>query len=335
MENAIISEKQLHNAQASSPAATIFMTFDENYAPYAQVALFSLLINTSNRDFTIDIYTFGLNSELEAGFRRLGRQFGVSIRHVVVDPSIFQSLPVYHQVTSATYLRLYVTDKIATDYALYLDPDLIVQTDIARLLEEVSTIELIAGIDQGGGNDVNGNNKTRLGLSADQPYINTGVLGIKLSAWKQLSVWTTALQTYQQQHEKIKWWDQDILNLMFNNKFHLLDQKWNLSRFNYGDYETFCSGFDIAAFDGIFHYLGRVKPWMVWSNVNEKALFDRYADLLPLDKKYIKRPSSMQQALMYTQALENAGDYRKSAEIKQGIIERLTANRNPRNGNAR
>lgn len=159
----------------------------------------------------------------------------------------------------ATWGRLFL-DKLlprGLDHVLYLDCDKLVQSSLAPLLNaDLGTTSvgackdqfqyMSAAVEQ---------RRTELGLSPEGDYFNAGVM---LLDWKpvidqNLLAQARDLLKNDRGSLKLRFADQDILNLMLNGNWRELDPAWNLQSFDMA-VTTFCQ-------PRIAHFVGEQKPW--------------------------------------------------------------------------
>jgi len=257
----------------------VLICFDGNYAPAACVMLTSLFLNNESVKFNLYAIVSGVPEMNLDAISRLCSKFSRSICFLDIDKDEYEFFEITHHFSHAIYFRLFAPEKIRADKILYLDVDLIVQTDISPLLEMDIKNRLIAGsLDRRPGDE----SKERLGLDADEPYINSGVLLINSELWRTQKI-TQSLKDYYAKHKsQMRWVDQDLLNKVLAGKKIVLDQQWNVL---YGDLiskKFKLPDFDRDSFKGIFHFNTDEKPWHKWSRQPYRALYHKYADLAPI-----------------------------------------------------
>lgn len=186
---------------------------------------------------------------------------------IPVDSSAFP-LTVYLRVFAP-----YVVDQ-SLEKIIYLDVDTIVQEDISKLWN-ISLGDFIVAAVQDTGKTVDCEwggipNYKELGLAADTKYFNSGVLMINPKKWRQENISSqviTALRTYK---EHVRLADQYGLNVVFANKWLMLDPLWNWFAFEENESPN------------IVHFLD-IKP--IFSSYNSKEIykneFYRYLSLTP------------------------------------------------------
>ena len=244
--------------------------FDYNYQIQGSVAIYSLLENVKDK---IDIFVILDKSSENFDFpdaivthKNLNK-----LNLKMIDlPDNFYNIKEAH-VSKATFYRLYLSSLFQNDNKnlIYLDADIICTQDPKN--------ELFSAMHK-----MNNNNQSaafadelsrseyeepflRLGMSSDS-YFNAGVMIVNLKKWNENDYSTKAISLVDSLREKAKFWDQDVLNAMFDGNYLSLDNNLN--------YRTagLENGKDID--EKIFiHFSGKSKPWDVG------GLFEEFAQL--------------------------------------------------------
>ena len=168
----------------------IFYAFDENYAPFAGISIFSLL--ESNRKAPRIRLFAVVDSVCEENLRRLKTMvadFGREL--VIVDISTLRApiralgLPPYRGANAAN-ARLFFTHFLPSDVTrlLYLDCDTLVRASLEPLFTFCMKGAAVAAVPDA----LSVHYKRMLGFSAQECYFNSGVLLFDVMAWKQQKV---------------------------------------------------------------------------------------------------------------------------------------------------
>jgi lipopolysaccharide biosynthesis glycosyltransferase len=174
--------------------------------------------------------------------------------------------PKYSWWTSANLRRLQLADAIGAEVSriLYLDADLVVLGDLAELYDTDLNQQPLAAVRAGRSPRhwlqlpaLTGPPRARISA-----YFNAGVLLVDLAAWREQRLSRRAVEFYEQ-HAAMCWsLDQDVLNVLFENRWTALDPKWNKLIQHHPDDPFGLEKMDyLATTDGILHFGGRVKPW--------------------------------------------------------------------------
>lgn len=183
------------------------------------------------------------------------------------------------------YYRLCLADLLPEiERIIYLDTDIVVQGDIAKLYDlEFAKDQFIAGV-----NDMDSEElKEKISTSA---YINSGVILFDLATIRRikLNVVEESIKILQNFRERISLnIDQDLINIIFNDHIRLLDISWNAQ--SVGTPRGFKLGYDDKSIEkNIIHFIASHKPWMFNCKSGYQHLYFRYLSYTPWKLKCIK-----------------------------------------------
>ena len=250
----------------------ILYCFDENYNQQALASMISLLDKTSE---IIDIYIVHNNPESLAklsNFIKSHKKTGkIIITKFDKKNFTFPNIENSH-VSEATYYRLFIEDLLPDDleHVLYLDADIIcfddpsseIQNVINLLLKSENTIASVPEkFNDAEKKDVN----QRLNINADK-YFNAGVMFIDLQSWRKKSIMLASLEIINQKNKDLKFWDQDVLNIIFNNDLIEINNSFN--------YLINIEKHTVIPKNTIFiHYAGSFKPWTVRGAIEKNSIY--------------------------------------------------------------
>jgi lipopolysaccharide biosynthesis glycosyltransferase len=269
----------------------ICLSFDEKYAQHAAVTMVSLMKNCSRNInyFIIDSEPSGI-TESRSKIVKLVEMYGAKISFRTIDLSVFKGFPVWKPMQDSPnkyvpYYRLCLADLLPEiERIIYLDTDIVVQGDIAKLYDlEFAKDQFIAGV-----NDMDSEElKEKISTSA---YINSGVILFDLATIRRikLSVVEESIKILQNFRERISLnIDQDLINIIFNDHIRLLDISWNAQ--SVGTPRGFKLGYDDKSIEkNIIHFIASHKPWMFNCKSGYQHLYFRYLSYTPWKLKCIK-----------------------------------------------
>jgi lipopolysaccharide biosynthesis glycosyltransferase len=189
-------------------------------------------------------------------------------------------------ITKATYYRLFFTEILPDhiDRIIYLDGDMI----ITGSLDELWNKDL-SGYAVGAVTDMSESihDYARLGYDRTLGYFNAGMLLINLKYWRDHCVLDNFMAVINHHPEKIKYHDQDVLNICFKENKKKLDFKWNFQdgfiykpEFMEMDVEKYKDQIDKALTDQVvIHYTSAAKPWHKECLNPFKKEFEKYLSM--------------------------------------------------------
>lgn len=277
----------------------IVLAANEKFVPYLSVTIQSIISNAidyNNYDIFILHTDISENSQIILK-SMVDIYTNISIRIINVDYIIkkysLTGPTAINHITKETYFRFLIQDVLKNyNKVIYLDCDLVVNEDIAKLYNEDVDGYMVAGVydaDMIGQLNID-NGKLMIYLSKvlnmKNPYLylQAGVLVMNLKEFRKkhsISEWLGIASA-----KKYNFADQDILNKECHGKIRYIDMSWNTLIECYNqryriiiknaplnillDYET-------ARKDPkIIHYAGGQKPWNTRS-VDFSEYFWRYA----------------------------------------------------------
>lgn len=259
----------------------IALAANDYFVPYAATTLASIMQNaTSANNYDVLLLTSDISFENRDIMRQMVQERpNFSLRFV--DPA--DKLAGYQLYTRAhfsieTYYRLVLPELLPEyDRILYLDSDMVVERDVAELYHAPLGDHLVAACrDADSAGLYNGYEPRKkkyvdeiLGLAKPYDYFQAGTLVMNLAAFRD--TFTTEQILELSAKEKWELLDQDILNVLCENRVQYVDMRWNVMT----DYaglrvseiipqapQWLCNMYMEARRNPyIIHYAGADKPW--------------------------------------------------------------------------
>lgn len=250
---------------------------DDNYAPYCGVMLTSIFENNKDREITAYILVDKPFSEgNQQKMQQLAQQYGQRIEYCLVDRNIFKKYPLRGfgaengQWSIVTYYRLLAEDILpeTIDNALYLDCDMIVDSEIGHLFD-MDWTDIAVGVAP----DQSYNQKEfyeRLQYDEEKGYFNAGMVFINLEYWREHGVGKQCMEYLQNHFDRIWNNDQDVLNAVLCDSKRTLQISYNYQvqyRMPYF-FNTYTEKMQDEILRTnkplIIHYASELKPWMAY-----------------------------------------------------------------------
>ena len=286
--------------------ALVFAT-DDIYANYLGVTITSVLASASDKNnYDIIIFDGGISrykayllSSLAQNRKNVSIRFFNILDYVKKWESLFYG---NGHITIAACYRFFIPD-ICHKYKriLYLDCDLVAQSDVAELYnydlkdknigavvdkdEHMENLELSEYLQQ-----------TLPFLRADS-YFNSGVILFDIAKCQKDKISQHALELLKE-YKKLKFTDQDILNILLQGKVEFLPFAWNSM---WGPKISSINNFNISPLENrkIIHYTSSTKPWDLWP-IPLAEVFWKYARISPFYEALVFR--KINQALKASKA---------------------------------
>ncbi len=211
----------------------IFFSTDDNYVPYLDVALSSLIKNASAEySYRIIVLNTGLGDENIAKIKKNERP-GFAIDFIDISDRVesisshFKNL--YH-FSIVTYYRLFIASLFPEyDKILYLDCDIVVLGDVSRLYNTPLGDNILGAVtDQYVPATPEFRRYAEVAVGVDpDTYFNAGVLVISLEQFRKNDIEKKFIRLITQYDFDLLDPDQAYLNYLCRDKTKILPAEWN------------------------------------------------------------------------------------------------------------
>ena len=264
--------------------------FDENYNNQAFVSIYSLLNSSKEK---VDIYVIH-KSENSSDFFPKEIKNHDNLDNLNTYKFNKENLNFYNldnaHVTEATFYRLFLLNYLPVNLSdiVYLDADVYcLQDPISSFKKEFKIMKnkrFEVGFSiESKKNQNNLDTFSRLNLKGDS-YFNAGVMIMDLKKARENNFTDNITNLLTSLNDNAVYWDQDILNKYYDDKFYELDENLNYKiNFFEKDYTNLLT--DNSEIN-IVHYSGKFKPWSIRGIAHSSAYIfqDNYFKLY--NKKY-------------------------------------------------
>lgn len=275
----------------------VFLSSDNNYAPFVATTIASICDNT---DSFIEFYVLdgGISQENIKKIKCLNKQFkNFNLEFIKIDLSkYFKKLVTTDTFSSPImYARLLIPEiKPDIKRAIYTDPDIIAMDDITQMFNEnLEGYALGACWEKFAENTLNIERKQRLKLDKNHKYFASGNLLLDCEKWRKEKIVDLLLNIVNNSTVDVKYPDQDILNLYFQNNYKILDKRY-----------CYLTCYEKSTSQVIRHFTEYPKPWLAdfyLDNKKPKPIYNRelfwkyakmtsfYKDLLKFKKDFLSQ----------------------------------------------
>jgi len=233
----------------------------------------------------------------------MAEKFAICIHLYDIDASVFKKLPTQVHFPPAIYYR-YILPLVLDDVAhvLYLDADIVA----------LKSLQSLQRMDMGGNiaavvPDLEWMNRKRnkiLDLKNHQ-YFNSGVLWIDVNRWNDFDVLEKSIDLLQKQPEKLRYPDQDALNIILTGNIVYLGRLYNC--------------IDISAVNSndivLLHFAAHPKPWNIAWPISKlctdftRDIYRQYEAMTPWQASELQMPSNYKEMKVYAKCLWRNGKY--------------------------
>ncbi|HEM3702980.1 TPA: glycosyltransferase [Streptococcus suis] len=242
---------------------TIHLAFSVSgdYANHLGVTLYSIAKHHPNQPLEIHILSEDISRDHKESLEILAATFPTLSLHFihVAQDSLNKINLSGDGLPHSAYYRLLLADLLPhIDKVIYLDVDILVKNSIVELWQtDISKVSLgvIREIDMYA---TSPDYPATIGLRDQHHYFNSGVLVMNLKKMRQEQSVSTLLETAKQYSSRLRYGDQDILNMVFKDDITLCDYSYNFTNWRLMYPEISVKE------PAIIHFSGSkwTKPWM-------------------------------------------------------------------------
>jgi lipopolysaccharide biosynthesis glycosyltransferase len=263
---------------------------DDGYAMPLAVTIRSLLDYLGkDRRVRLIVLDGGLSATSRERLLKSWQDDRLTVEWTAPDMRLISDLQANGHVSVSTYLRLLMPKLLPSSItrAIYLDADVLVRRDIGKLWDVpmqghavlaaqdtaapwVDSAVMLPNIE-----DCRSSlsavtpiaNFRDLGIAAESPYFNGGVLVVDLDVWRRGNYAEKCLACLRDNRDHVLFWDQYALNVVLNKQWGQLDLRWNQAAHIYLYHTWQESPFDQEIYERvrsdpwIVHYCSPSKPW--------------------------------------------------------------------------
>lgn len=276
-----------------TPESPIHVAFvcDDRYAMPLAAALASIQAALSaDRRLAVHVLEAGFSPALrERVAVSLGSDRG-ELHWYAVDATRFaglrRTLRSFDQVSLASYFRLLIGHYLPPEVSkvIYLDCDIVLESDLARLWEENLDGCLLAAVPESGPRAARAGDPAgiflhrELGLAPDTPLFNSGVMVLDLARWRVEQAAERCLSYLQAAGNEVLWHDQEALNVIAVGDWKPLDARWNVMMHAFRGGRAHESGERLRRNPWILHFNSARKPWHAEFELGCEDRFFHYLD---------------------------------------------------------
>ncbi|MDA9004071.1 glycosyltransferase family 8 protein [bacterium] len=239
---------------------------DDRYVPHVAV-LFQSIMATAASPKSLHFHLISTQiAPQHLGFlQSMVTQGGAQLTIIPADDTKFAHMPTL-RYGSAAYQRIALADYMdeRIDKVIYLDSDIVVVDDIAKLWAQDLNGLPLAAVE-----NLSPKACKDFGFQR-QAYFNSGVLVVDLAQWRARDLLSEASIFIEANQTRLRFIDQCTLNGLFQGLWHKLPLRWNQQADIYGVYKKYADGCgyskpaieDAIKDPAVVHFIGKQKPWL-------------------------------------------------------------------------
>lgn len=265
-----------HNLSVDGVELDIGWGSDGGFLSGCEVSMTSVALHNSTLHLHFHLFTNDSQLLDADKLQQLAKQRQLIITVYQLDNAYFSQLPTSRLWSSAIYYRFVIAQYLSTlsHRMLYLDADVVCQGSLAELVTFSMGEAVVAAVAERQ-SDWWQKQAQILGCAGlANGYFNSGVMLINLRQWRAEQVLSRllTLAADPEMQPKLKFFDQDLLNVVLVDKKIFLDPAYNSQySLNYELNKTKRHSLDPHSI--IIHFIGPSKPWHVWAQYPNAAAY--------------------------------------------------------------
>ncbi len=286
--------------------------------PAACCALLSVRRNLHETDARFFLLGIGLGAGALESVKAFSRMHGIEIECLAHSADV-QTKKTAGRWPAATMARLYMDTYLSPDIdrLLFIDADVLAFDTVDDLFRlELGEADLAAVDDYLMAFPEKIQKRLeKIGMSRESHYFNAGVLLFDWRKCLERRYLEKARSIYEARHGVFDANDQDVLNIVFENRWLRLDPRWNTQ-----------TGFlPAVARPAIVHFTGRKKPWqkaVTWPHRIAKQRYMEDLGGLPWSR-FVKPSSSIDMTVSLAAHIgQTIGGAGKAAKVRRYFANR-------------
>lgn len=265
----------------------VFIT-DDNYCQHAAVMLESLLQTNDSCQFVFYCLTFSLKL---ANKNRLTAICNANSKITFIE--IKDNMDFLKELESGANVKLWnpimylkcfmhLLLPSSVDRLLFLDVDVVINHDLKELYDIDLKEDIIAGVEDWKYSYLH---KRRVGLDKNDAYINSGVMIIDITKWRNLEK-KCRMENFLLLNKDIIINDQDVLALYFKDEILYISQQWNVTTYWFEKKPRINDQYlvqldEVRHNPYIIHFCEPIKPWFKECRHPYAYLYKKYLKLTP------------------------------------------------------
>lgn len=300
---------------SNEPIQVVFC-IDKGYAQHLAAAVASLFAH--NNDVDVHVIVSELSPADAESLDATARTFGGRLNFLDIDPERVAHLHEFLHLSRAAYYRLFIPHLLPhLSKAIYLDCDLVVETDLRELWETDVSGYALAGWDE-----CNPKLAELFGIG-DDCYINSGVLVFNSDYWRAHDLTNRCLQWLEANPKRSPQLDQDAINVVLKGLKLPLERRWNLNPLSHENFTILKEGVGILDRypQRILHFAGPIKPWHKCYDFDLAASYWKYLALTPWRHQTCSEPGNCAQALSVANQYHARNDHFQACRYYQAAVD--------------
>lgn len=242
----------------------VAVTVNDTYVYPLYIMLQTLFVHHKGIKIHIWLLHGGISSRNISMLREICEKNHNTLTDIQVG-NVFDKAPTLLYFSKEMYFRMLLPWLIphTEERILYLDPDLVVNDSLLEFYHTPLEGYCLAGCRDRLQDKERPEYRKFLGLREETPYINSGVLLFHLTELRKCFEVQIVYQMIKERGNQFKFPDQDVINLLFEGRIKLMEDRYNLNpnHLYAVEYLKYTLGTGRAPKPAVLHFMGKDKPW--------------------------------------------------------------------------
>ncbi len=284
---------------------------DDHYFRSMGATMLSIIENNPNQHLTFHVFVFSVLDAHRVRLEEINSRPNIAVQLHIIDPALFEKFTHFIEFSYyslSIFSRLIIPSilKDITDRVLYLDADILCVGSIDELVEMDISGDIAIVVPDAERTRVR---RCKALALENSSYFNGGVIFINIKNWIAADITEKAMEVLLKLGKKLRFNDQDALNIVLDGHARFVDKKWNYIYDLIHDLDRNLLQMR-PVHDAVFiHFAGAVKPWADWTGHASRDLFRRYHALSPwADMPLDPAPRNSKEMRMFSRFLFKRGE---------------------------
>lgn len=277
---------------------------DKNFVRGMGVLISSIGEHNPEEKIIVHVFTDYIEVSDKVKLQKLTEIYHFIIKIYYVNIVVFENLPTTIAWSIATYYRFIMGQVLykKVDRVLYLDADILCIGSLSPIKDFLIKDNIVLAIAEDGISSVE-----RLSLQQGR-YFNAGVLYIDINKWNEYQIAEKAIEMLHSNPKRYPYLDQDVLNILLDNKTAFIDKCWNYL------YDMRKMNSKLPQNVILIHFIGD-KPWQEWSQHHFMvSIYHKYM------KKSLWNDAPLTLPVLYKEKRRMAKSYRRRGKYLSSVL---------------
>ncbi len=242
----------------------VAVTVNDTYVYPLYIMLQTLFAHHRGIKIHVWLIHAGISSENVTMLQKICEKNHNKLTNIKIG-DLFDDVPTTLYFSKEMYFRIFLPELIpdTENRILYMDPDLVVNDSLLEFYNTPLKGYCLAGCRDRLYDREKPEYRKFLGLKEESPYVNSGVILFHLTELRKCFEAEKACRIVKEWGNDFKFPDQDLLNILFEGRIKLMDDRYNLNPNNlYAvEYIKYTLGIGKVEKPAVIHYMGGEKPW--------------------------------------------------------------------------